>query len=162
MDNWLKCQQGIHCCGHYMDDYYIILPDVERLKKLAHEMVRRFAAIGIPVNQRKCKIIPLTKPFKFCKAKFRLRETGKVIVNGCRDGVKRARRKLRLFKEQVAAGKRDIKSVKQFMECQLAYYKGYNDHGRVLRLLQLCYALFGDIMGGTKCIKSQKTGPASA
>lgn len=162
VDNWLKCQQGIHCCGHYMDDYYVILPDVEQLKKLAHEMVRRFAAIGIPVNQRKCKIIPLTRPFKFCKAKFRLLETGRVIVNGCRDGVKRARRKLKLFKEQVVEGKRELETVKQYMTCQLSYYKGYNDHGRVLRLSRLCYALFGDIMGGTKCIKSQKTGPASA
>lgn len=162
VDNWIKCQKGVKIAAHYMDDYILVLPTIEEAKRLAHEMVRQFAAIGVPVNQRKCKIIPLTKPFKFCKAKFRLRETGKVIVNGCRDGVKRARRKLRLFKEQVAAGKREIETVKQFMVCQLAYYKNYNDHGRVLRLSRLCYALFGDIMGGTKCIKSQKTGPASA
>ena len=109
-----------------------------------------------------CKIIPLTKPFKFCKAKFRLLETGKVIVNGCRDGVKRARRKLKLFKSQVAAGRRAMEDVKQFMTCQLAYYKNYNDHGRVLRLSRLCYALFGNIMGGKPCIELPKTGPASA
>lgn len=162
VDNWLKCQKGIKCMGHYMDDYYIILPDIEQLKKLAHEMVRKFAAIGVPVNQRKCKIIPLTKPFKFCKAKFRLLETGKVIVNGCRDGVKRARRKLKLFKSQVAAGRRAMEDVKQFMTCQLAYYKNYNDHGRVLRLSRLCYALFGNIMGGKPCIELPKTGAASA
>ncbi len=162
VDNWLKCQKGIKCMGHYMDDYYIILPDIEQLKKLAHEMVRKFAAIGVPVNQRKCKIIPLTKPFKFCKAKFRLLETGKVIVNGCRDGMKRARRKLKLFKKQVEAGRRAIEDVKQFMTCQLAYYKNYNDHGRVLRLSRLCYALFGDIMGGKLCLELPKTGPASA
>ena len=162
VDNWLKCQKGIRCCGHYMDDYYVILPDIGELKKLAHEMVRKFAAIGVPVNQRKCKIIPLTKPFKFCKAKFRLLETGKVIVNGCRDGVKRARRKLKLFKSQVAAGRRAMEDVKQFMTCQLAYYKNYNDHGRVLRLSRLCYALFGNIMGGKPCIELPKTGPASA
>ena len=62
----------------------------------------------------------------------------------------------------VVEGKREIETVKQYMTCQLSYYKGYNDHGRVLRLSRLCYALFGDIMGGIKCIKSQKTGPASA
>lgn len=162
VDNWLKCQKGIRCCGHYMDDYYVILPDIGELKKLAHEMVRKFAAIGVPVNQRKCKIIPFTKPFKFCKAKFRLLETGKVIVNGCRDGMKRARRKLKLFKKQVEAGRRAIEDVKQFMTCQLAYYKNYNDHGRVLRLSRLCYALFGDIMGGKLCLELPKTGPASA
>lgn len=68
---------GVHCAGHYMDDYYVILPDVEELKKLGHEIVRRFEAAGICVNKKKCKIIPLTKPFRFCKAKFTLTETGK-------------------------------------------------------------------------------------
>ncbi len=162
VDNWIKCQKGVKIAAHYMDDYILVLPTIEEAKRLGHELVRKFTAIGVPVNQRKCKVIPLTKPFKFCKAKFRLLETGRVIVNGCRDGVKRARRKLKLFKCQVEAGKRDIETVKQFMVCQLAYYKNYNDHGRVLRLSRLCYALFGDIMGGKPCIVSQKTGPASA
>lgn len=162
VDNWIKCQKGVKIAAHYMDDYILVLPTIEEAKRLGHELVRKFAAIGVPVNQRKCKVIPLTKPFKFCKAKFRLLETGRVIVNGCRDGVKRARRKLKLFKRQLEAGKRDIETVKQFMVCQLAYYKNYNDHGRVLRLSRLCYTLFGDIMGGKPCIASQKTGPGSA
>ncbi|MFR8334435.1 MAG: hypothetical protein ACLU9S_20495 [Oscillospiraceae bacterium] len=51
--------KGIHCAGHYMDDYYVFLPDLEELKKLAHELVRRFEALGIRVNKRKCKVIPL-------------------------------------------------------------------------------------------------------
>ena len=76
--------------------------------------------------------------------------------------MKRARRKLKLFKKQVEAGRRAIEDVKQFMTCQLAYYKNYNDHGRVLRLSRLCYALFGDIMGGKLCLELPKTGPASA
>ena len=47
VDNWLKCQKGIRCCGHYMDDYYVILPDIGELKKLAHEMVRKLSLIHI-------------------------------------------------------------------------------------------------------------------
>lgn len=97
---------GVHCAGHYMDDYYVILPDVEELKKLGHEIVRRFEAAGIRVNKKKCKIIPLTKPFRFCKAKFNLTETGKIKVNGNRDGVKRARRKRNLFHREFKEGKR--------------------------------------------------------
>ena len=29
VDNWAKCQMGVHCFGHYADDYWAILPDVE-------------------------------------------------------------------------------------------------------------------------------------
>ena len=159
VDNWLKCQKGIHCAGHYMDDYYIIMPDAEQLKAVIREMVRRFEAMGIRVNKRKCKIIPLTKPFRWCKARFTLTETGKIKVNGSRDGVKRARRKRKLFYRELKAGKRPLKDVEQYMNCQSAYYKNFNDHGRLLRLQRLYHAIF---FGGGQCSGSQKTGPASA
>ena len=159
VDNWLKCQKGIHCAGHYMDDYYIIMPDVEQLKAVIREMVRRFETMGIRVNKRKCRIIPLTKPFRWCKARFTLTETGKIKVNGSRDGIKRARRKLKLFYREFKAGKRPLKDVAQYMNCQSAYYKNFNDHGRLLRLQRLYHAIF---FGGRQCSGSQKTGPASA
>ena len=159
VDNWIKCQMGVHCAGHYMDDYYIILPDMEALKDLARKMVRRFEAMGIRVNKRKCKVIPLTKPFRFCKAKFTLRESGKVIINACRDGMKRARRKLKMFHREILAGKRQISDAEQYMQSQAAYYRKYNDHRRLLRLRRLYHAIF--IAGGTQCSNLSTTPVAS-
>ena len=138
-----KCQMSTHSAGHYMDDYCIILPDIEDLKKLGRAIVRQFEIRGIPVNKKKCKIIPLTKPFRWCKARFTLTETGKIKVNGSRDGVIRARRKLKLFHREWLAGKRTLQEVAQYMNCQEAYYKNFDDHGRLLRLRRLCYAIFG-------------------
>lgn len=142
IDNFIKCQLGIHCAGHYMDDYYIILPDVEELKRVAKIIIKRFEMAGILVNKRKCKIIPLTKPFRFCKAKFTLTETGKIKVNGCRDGVKRARRKLKLFHRQFLEGKRTLQEVDQYMNSQTSYYRTFDDHGRLMRLRRMYYAMF--------------------
>lgn len=153
VDNWIKCQKGIHCAGHYMDDYYIILPKIEELRRLGHEIVRKFEEMGIRVNKRKCKIIPLTKPFRWCKARFTLTGTGKVKVNGSREGIKRARRKLKLFHQEFLEGKRSFQDIEQYMECQSAYYRNFNDHGRLLRLRRLYYAIF---FGGAACTKSLK------
>ncbi len=153
VDNWIKCQMSTHNAGHYMDDYCIILPDIEDLKKLGRAIVRQFEIRGIPVNKKKCKIIPLTKPFRWCKARFTLTETGKIKVNGSRDGVIRARRKLKLFHREWLAGKRTLQEVAQYMNCQEAYYKNFDDHGRLLRLRRLCYAIFG---GRVPCSKSSK------
>ena len=152
IDNWIKCQLGVHCAGHYADDYFVICPDLDMLRRIGNAIVRKFEAMGIPVNRKKCKLTPLTKPFKFCKAKFTLWESGKVTVNGCRDGVKRARRKLKLFRREWLAGKRTLEEVAQYMTSQLAYYRNYNDHGRLLRLWRLGYALFG---GKIACTKSK-------
>ena len=92
-------------------------------------------------------------PFRWCKARFTLTETGKIKVNGSRDGVIRARRKLKLFHREWLAGKRTLQEVAQYMNCQEAYYKNFDDHGRLLRLRRLCYAIFG---GRVPCSKSSK------
>ena len=159
IDQWIKCQARVHCAGHYMDDYYAFFPTVDEAKLMGHEIVRRFEAAGIRVNKRKCKVIPLTKPFRFCKARFTLTETGKIKVNGSRDGVKRARRKLKLFHREFKEGKRSFFDIEQYMECQSAYYRNFNDHGRLLRLRRLYHAIF---LGGGQCLESSKPGPVSA
>ena len=141
------------------DDYYAFFPTVDEAKLMGHEIVRRFEAAGIRVNKRKCKVIPLTKPFRFCKARFTLTETGKIKVNGSRDGVKRARRKLKLFHREFKEGKRSFFDIEQYMECQSAYYRNFNDHGRLLRLRRLYHAIF---FGGGQCLESSKPGPVSA
>ena len=144
IDNYIKCQLGIHCAGHYMDDYYVILPDIDELKRIARDIVAMMESYGIRVNRRKCKIVPLSsyKGFRFCKARFTLTETGKIKMNGNRGGMKSARRKLKLFHREYLEGKRTLADIDQFMECQTAYYRNYNDHGRLLRLRRLHYALF--------------------
>ena len=152
IDNYIKCQLGIHTAAHYMDDYYIILPDIEKLKTVAREVVRRFEAMGIRVSKRKCKIIPLTRPFRFCKVRFSLKENGAVKMNGCRDGIKRSRRKLKFFRREVSAGRRTLADAAEYMQSQRAYYKTFDDHGRLLRLEQLAYAIFG----GALCIESSE------
>lgn len=159
IDQWIKCQARVHCASHYMDDYYAFFSTVDEAKLMGHEIVRRFEAAGIRVNKRKCKVIPLTKPFRFCKARFTLTETGKIKVNGSRDGVKRARRKLKLFHREFKEGKRSFFDIEQYMECQSAYYRNFNDHGRLLRLRRLYHAIF---FGGGQCLELSKPGPVSA
>lgn len=113
---------------------------------------------GAFTTDSKCKIIPLTKPFRFCKAKFTLTETGRVIMNGNRDGMKRARRKIKLFHREYEAGRRSLADAAEFMQSQCAYYENYDDHGRLLRLRRYCYAIFG----GAICSKSSEVMAASA
>ena len=159
IDHWIKCQARVDYEAHYMDDYLMTFPTIEEAKFMGHEIVRRFEAAGIRVNKQKCKVIPLTKPFRWCKARFTLTESGKVKVNGSRDGVKRARRKLKLFHREFMEGRRLFSDIEQFMECQSAYYRNFNDHGRLLRLRRLYHAIF---FGGAKCIGSSKTEPTLA
>lgn len=144
LDNYIKCQLGVHGAGHYMDDYYVIFPSIEEAKAAAEKIIEKAESLGFTVNRNKSHIVPLTKPFRFCKAKFLLTETGRVVTHGCRDGMKRARRKLRSFLPKVQRGEMTLDAVKAFLQSQISYYQHFNDHGRVLKLRRLFHAMYGE------------------
>ena len=125
-----------------MDDYDAVLESRERAERVKAEAIRRAEAKGLQVNRNKCHVIDLDKPFRFCKAKFQILPSGRIITHGCRDGMKRARRKMRYFRKQVDAGEKTVEQVAEWLKGPIAYYEQFNDHGRVLKLRRLYYALF--------------------
>lgn len=143
LDNYIKCQLGMKCAGHYMDDYYIIVPPDIDPKETMRLIIEKAESLKLTVSKSKSRIVPLTKSFRYCKAKYTLTETGRVVVNGNRDGVKRARRKIKAFHKKVAEGEMSYEDLWTSVNGMLAYFEAYNDHKRVLRLRRLFYAIFG-------------------
>ena len=159
VDNWTACQLRAEDPAHYMDDYHMGAETKEQAEAIRDAVAERMEAMGLTVSRSKTRIVSLSKPFRFCKVKFYLTPTGKVITHGNRDGMKRARRKLKAFKPKVDAGEKTVQEVREWLTSQIAYYENYNDHGRVLRLNRLFYAIYG---GAEPCSRSSKKGPAWA
>lgn len=143
VDNFIKCQLHIKGASHYMDDYPILIPPHRDPKEILNKIVEKAAEYGLTVNLAKTHICPLTKPFKYCKAKFRLTETGKVVINGNRKSVPRARHKFKALKRMYDSGERTFEDVRTSIQGSIAYFENYNDHNRVLKLRRLVYSLFG-------------------
>lgn len=143
LDNYIKCQLGMKYAGHYMDDYYILVPPHLDAKHILNLVIAKASSIGFVVNTSKTKIQAIAKPFKYCKAKYTLTSSGKVIVNGNRDSVKRARRKIRAFFTKVKNGQMSYENLWASMNGIFAYFSSYNDHNRVLKLRRLFYHQFG-------------------
>ncbi len=143
LDNYIKCQLSIKGFGHYMDDYYLIVPPNKNAKEIMKLFIKKATSIGLTVNMDKSRIVKLTKSFRFCKAKFTLTETGKVIVNGNRDSMKRARRKIKAFKIKIENREMTYEDLWTSVNGMLAYLSNYNDHTKILKLRRLFYSLFG-------------------
>lgn len=143
LDNFIKCQLSIPCAGHYMDDYYILVPPDRDPKLIMELVVDKAKQLKLTISQSKSRIIPLTKPFRYCKAKYRLTETGRVVVSGNRDGMKRARRKIKAFYRKIQNGEMTYEDLWTSVNGMLAYFGSYNDHHRVLKLRRLFYSVFG-------------------
>lgn len=142
LDNFIKCQLSLKCAGHYMDDCYIIVPPDRDAGEILQLIRGKASSLHLTVNESKTRIIPPSKPFRYCNVKYTLTETGRVITNGNRANAKRARKKFRAFLEKVLTGEMDAFALWTSVN-GLAYFDAYDDHARVLRLRRLFYALFG-------------------
>ena len=143
LDNYIKCQLSIKCAGHYMDDYYIIVPPDRDPHEIMRLVVAKAESMKLTVSRAKSRIVPLTKPFRYCKAKYVLTETGKVLMHGNKTGVKRARHKIKVFKAKVDSGEMSYEDLWTSVNGMLAYFSGYNDHNKVLKLRRLFFAIYG-------------------
>ena len=143
LDNFIKCQLSLAGAGHYMDDYYILVPPDRDEKEIMRLIIEKADALKLTISRSKSRIIPLNKPFRYCKAKYTLTESGKVVVTGNRDTMKRDRRKIKAFYQKIQDGKMAYEDLWTSTNGMIAYLEQYNDHNRVLKLRRLFYSLFG-------------------
>ena len=99
--------------GRYMDDSYLIHISKEFLKDALEKIRGIYESLGIKLNEKKARIVKLSRGFTFLKTQFFLTETGKVVKKICRDSVTRERRKLKKFAKWVNAGKMAFSRVEQ-------------------------------------------------
>lgn len=143
VDNYMKCQVGLKGYGHYMDDYVMCVPPERDPKQILDTFIDRMGMIGVKINRRKTHIIRFGRPFRFCKAKYSVSETGRITVNGSRDSAKRTRHKAKFFHKLIEDSEMDYLDLWSAVQGTFNYYNEFDDHGRVLKLRQQFYSLYG-------------------
>lgn len=96
--------RGIEASGRYMDDSYFIALDKETLWQFLDAARALCASLGITINERKTKVVKLTRGFTFLKKRFRFTESGRIVVTPIPKSLARERRKLRVHSRMVAEG----------------------------------------------------------
>lgn len=96
--------RGIEASGRYMDDSYFIALDKETLWRFLDAARALCSSLGITVNERKTRVVKLTRGFTFLKKRFRFTESGRIVVTPIPKSLARERRKLRTLARMVAEG----------------------------------------------------------
>lgn len=78
-----------------MDDTFFICPTYEEATSVLNDYIELSESLHIIVNKNKTKITHISKPFIFCKWKYHLLPSGKVINIPVKNTVYRQRRKLK-------------------------------------------------------------------
>lgn len=141
MDNYMTAQCGL-VYGHYMDDFYILVPPDKDYKQILAIFKEQAKQNHIMINDSKTRYVPLTKPFRYCKAKYILTETGKIIVRANKFTMPRNRRKIKFLYNMWKNGKISLEDVRLSINGMLAYLAKYSEHNHTLELRRLFFSLF--------------------
>ena len=97
VDHLIKDQLGMRYYARYMDDGYILCHDLDRLKEVVAKFKEACAKLGIVLNEKKCHISKISKPFTFLKVRYHLLPSGKVVRKPNRATARKERQRLKAF-----------------------------------------------------------------
>ncbi len=121
LDHVIKQELGIEGSARYMDDGYLIHESMEYLEHCLERIDEVCKSLGITLNRRKTKIVPIQKGIVFLKTKFILTETGKVLRKMSRSSMRAMKRKLYKFRKWVDAGRFTLDDVR----CSYESWRGH-------------------------------------
>ena len=142
IDHFIKERLRIKGYARYMDDCYLIHPDKEYLTYCYSEIKKKCAETGITPNEKKCKIVPLSKGFKFLKTKFTLTETGKIYRKMNPQSSKIMRSKLKIFRRWVHEGRFTLEDVECTFQSYLGHMKRGNSYNKIKQMESFYNELF--------------------
>lgn len=145
LDHYIKQELRVRWYGRYMDDGYMIFRTKEEARRALEKVYKFCETLGITINQRKTRIVKLSRDFVYLKVKHHLTDTGKTVRGLSRESITRERRKLKKFQKMYYSGSLTMNDIKQ------AYgsWKGYALHRNavmsVRNMDRLYFSLFGEL-----------------
>lgn len=145
LDHLIKDKMGIKYYGRYMDDFYIIMPEKEKLKKILGIVKQEVEKLGLSLNP-KTQIFPLKNGIDFLGFHSYLTDSGKIVKKIRRRSKNNAKRRLRKLLLMRKNGKISKEKVLQSYDCWMNHAK----HGNTYHLRKNIEDEFGAKVGVKK------------
>jgi len=145
IDNWFKIVRGVRFYGRYMDDTYFIGDTVEELVEYRRELKEQADKLGIFLNEKKTRIVPIRKPFVWLKTKYTLTGTGRLVRNLNHDGIVRERRRIKYLARQLERERVTKKYAENCYRCWRQARKKFDTHHSIECLDRLYREIIGPI-----------------
>ena len=144
IDHYFKEKLRIKGYARYMDDGYAIHEDIDFLRTEGmfglEEMTRK---LGLRLNWKKTRVIPLADFYRWLKTKFILTPSGKVVLKMNPDSTKIIRRKLRTFHGKWERGEMTVADIRSSVES----YHGHMKRGNSFKVRENTNQYFKSMFG---------------
>lgn len=141
LDHYIKEQLHVKLYIRYMDDFILIHENREFLEECRAKIAECLKPCGFELNQKKTKIMPISDGILFLGFRFKLTQTGKVIMLIDPKNVKAQRKKLRRLVAKSRKGLIPKESVNES-------YRSWRDHaskGNSYKLISRMDKFYADL-----------------
>lgn len=148
LDHFIKEDLGIKCYGRYMDDGYLIHHDKAYLQECMEKIHQKCKELGLKLNIKKTRIVPIRRDFQWLKIMFRLTESGYIVKRIWHKSVVRMRRKMKKLKRKMEAGLLEQSDIRASYESWKSHTKGLDVYKTMRSMDELYNSLFGNEVTG--------------
>ena len=124
IDNYVKIVRGCKWYGRYSDDIYLIHKSKDFIQDVFEGMDKQARELGLFLNKKKTRIVPLSSTYKYLQIRYSLTNTGKVIKRINPESLTRERRKLKAYKRLFDNQRMLYKDIENAYR---SWYGGYED-----------------------------------
>lgn len=153
LDHFIKDKMRVKHYIRYMDDGVIFSNDKEFLHELRAKMREVATELGLTFNEKKTRVVRISRGFTFMKVRYWVTSEGKVIKKLTRSGITRMRRKLKKLARLVKNGTITLDDVYNSMQSWVAHSKVARSYHTLRSMLSLYYKLFGGYKSHRKYTK---------
>lgn len=156
IDHMVKERLRIKGYGRYNDDFYLIHEDKGYLKFCRGEIQKMASELGLTINEKKTKIVPVTTGINFLGFHVYLTESGKVVCRIKAKSKSHQRQKLRRMKRKVDGGELPYETVRESYESWKAHAKRGDTYYMLQEMDCYFYGLFVDHLSEAEKAKYEK------
>lgn len=143
MDKLITRELGIEFYGRYMDDFYLIHPDMEYLKYCLDVIVAFLETLDLKLNG-KTQIFPFRNGINYLGFHTYVTDTGKVIRKVKNQNKRNAQRKYRRMAKLVVDGK----LTEEKFRTSLQSYCNHISHGNCYKLKRSIEGMINEVLKG--------------
>jgi len=142
IDNYVKIVKGIKIYARYTDDLYAIAKYKEDLVELLKGIRKISDKYGLKINEKKTKIVKLSKMFRHLKDGYILTDTGKIICKINPENITKERQRLKSYKKLLSEGKITYKEIENIFRGWLGANWKRMSHMQIYAMHDLFTLLF--------------------
>ncbi len=136
LDHFIKEQMRVRFYARYMDDFIIITDGKEHAAEYRQAIEQELTRIHLQLHPKKCRVVPVSRGFKWLGFRLRVKRSGKILVTLSKDKIYHERRKLKKMVRLAKAGKLPRETADTSIQCWAAHAAHGNNYSVIKKMYE--------------------------